>query len=76
MKIQESTFAHPVRADQVRVTVYRDGAGFLVTEARNGTSIVFATLGAYDSQDAAIERAQKRINELLRQRYTKVDAAP
>lgn len=72
MLIQEDVFEHPVRAGRVRLAVYEQGGGYLVTEARDGAGSVLATLGAFDARPQALDRAAARSAELLRQRYRKV----
>jgi len=53
----------------IRVSVFEEPRGFLVTEDRQGTATTVATLGLYPSRDKAILRAEERGVQLLGQRY-------
>jgi hypothetical protein len=67
------SFLDPSRAV---LKVYGPPAGpFLVTEERRGTTTVVATLGAFDTRDAALARARARGRELEARRYTRVSPA-
>lgn len=69
MIVEQRTFEHPVRAGKVAVSVFERDGGYLVTEARDGATTVFATLGFFDGRDAALKRAAERALELERQQY-------
>ena len=73
MKILEETRERAPGAGRVRLAVYEDENGWLVTEARDGSTTVFATLGLFDARDAALHRANRRAEELSRQGYRKVE---
>jgi len=74
MRIERKEFAHPVQASRVRLNVFQQPDGFLVTEERIGTVTVVATLGFFDTAEAALARLRLRAEELERQRYA--PAAP
>ena len=74
MRVLDEALAHPVRADRVGLSVFQRDGGFLVTESRDGSATVVATLGLFDSREAALERAAARGQELLRQGYRKIAA--
>ena len=69
MRIFEQSFEHPTQASRVRVSVFALPEGHLVTEERAGTATVVATLGVFETREAALERARGRASELARQRY-------
>jgi len=73
MKVLEVSYAHPLRSDRVWLSVFARDPAFLVTEARDGSAIVFKTLGLFDSREAALGRAEARGQELVRQGYRKLD---
>jgi hypothetical protein len=67
-------FTHPTQASRVRLRVYQpETGGFLVTEERTGTTTVVATLGLFDSQEAARARVLERARGLEQQRYRPAD---
>lgn len=74
MLVDQKIFEHPVRRGRIRVTVYAADAGYLVTEDRDGASRVFATLGHFESKDAALARAAERAAELDRQACRRLPA--
>lgn len=70
MTLATREFAHPTQASRVRLNVYQpETGGFLVTEERDGTRTVVATLGLYDSKEAALARVEERARALEAQRY-------
>jgi hypothetical protein len=75
MKAFEQSLAHPTQASGVRLNVFELPEGFLVTEARTGTTTVVATLGLFEARDAAFTRARERAAELEAQRYRTIPAA-
>lgn len=75
MRIFEQSLAHPTQASSVRVNVFALPEGHLVTEERAGTVTVVATLGLFDSREAALGRARGRVSELERQRYRAITPA-
>ena len=75
MRIFQEVLEHPVQASRVRLNVFEDTDGYLVTEARIGTVTVVATLGLFGTRDQALARAQKRIHELEAQLYRTVTKA-
>jgi hypothetical protein len=60
---------HPSQASRVLLRLYDQGGRFLVTEERRGTVTVVATLGSFDTREAALARLQARESQLLAQRY-------
>jgi hypothetical protein len=76
MIVWREELQHPVQASRVRLTVYEqtDG-GWLATEDRIGTLTVVATLGAFDSREAALAAAESRADVLRRQRYQAAEPA-
>ena len=76
MALVAREFVHPTQPGQVRLRVYQpETGGFLVTEERDGTRTVVATLGLYDSQEAALARVEERARSLEAQRYRPLAAA-
>ena len=70
MKIFEQSLSHSTQASLVRLNVFElPEGGFLVTEDRIGVTTVVATLGLFDTRDAALARARSRAAELEAQRY-------
>ena len=69
MIVERQAFEHPVRAGTIRVDVFEQGGGYLVTEARDGAATVYATLGWFDKKDAALARAAERARQLEIQHY-------
>jgi hypothetical protein len=74
MRIHEELFEHPVQASRVRLNVFEQPEGYLVTEERIGAVTVVATLGVFQEREAALERARLRAGDLIAQRYSKVTA--
>jgi hypothetical protein len=76
MTILQEEYASPLDPTRVFLKVYEqpDGA-YLVTEERQGTTTVIATLGAFDSREAAIALARRRGAQLEERRYTRVRPA-
>jgi hypothetical protein len=75
MIVAQEELIHPTQASRVRLRVFRQDDGFLVTEERIGTATVCRTLGVYDAQPAAETRLRERAAELSRQRYGRAPAA-
>jgi len=71
----EEELSHPTQASRVRLRVFEQDGGFLVTEERIGTTTVFKTLGLFDARPAAEARLRARVDELSRQRYRRAPAA-
>jgi hypothetical protein len=70
LKVFEQSLAHPTQASRARLNVFElPEGGFLVTEDRVGATTVVATLGLFDTRDAALARARSRAAELEAQRY-------
>ena len=74
MGVETRELEHPSQASRVRLRLYEpQTGGYLLTEERQGTSTVIATLGLFDRREEALGRLEARTAELLRQRYTKTD---
>jgi hypothetical protein len=75
MRILQESFEHPTQASRVRLTVFEQPEGYLVTEERIGTVTVVATLGLFDEREAALARVRTRVGDLQAQRYRPVASA-
>jgi hypothetical protein len=76
MALVTREFVHPTQASRVRLRVYQpETGGFLVAEEREGARTVVATLGLYDSKEAALARIEERSRALEAQRYRPAAAA-
>jgi len=75
MIVAQEELVHPTQPSRVRLRVFSEGGGFLVTEERIGTSTVYSSLGVFASKEAAEARRRERADELVRQRYIAVPAA-
>jgi hypothetical protein len=75
MRIFERDLKHPTQASQVRLVVYEQPGGYLVTEARSGITTVVRTLGWHALRELALAQAQARARELEQQRYAAVSPA-
>ena len=76
MKLLEQTLEHPTQASRVRLNVFElPEGGWLVTEDRIGATTVVATIGLFDTRDAALARARARAAELAAQRYRAIPTA-
>ena len=61
--------SHPTQPSRVRLSVFPQEAGFLVTEERIGTVTVFSTLGLFPDRGSAEGRLRDRRAELVEQGY-------
>jgi len=68
-------FRHPTQVSRVRLNVYQQPQGFLVTEERLGSATVVATLGLVGSREDALELVRERAGSLRLQRYQRVEEA-
>ena len=75
MKLLQEEFEHPTQASVVRLRVFEQGPGFLVTEERQGAAAVYSTLGLLDTREAAEACVRRRAEQLQAQRYRKVQPA-
>ena len=76
MKIFDQSLSHPTQASVVRLNGFElPEGGFLVTEDRIGVTTVVATLGLFDTRDAALARARSRAEELQAERYRAIPPA-
>ena len=75
MRIEQREFEHPTQASRVRLNVFQQPGGFLVTEERIGTVTVVATLGVFQTVDAALDRLRLRAADLELQQYRPVAPA-
>ena len=69
-----AAFRHPTQTTLVRVCVYDEPSGWLVTEERVGSATVVATLGFCRARAEAEALADGRVDELLAQRYEQLPA--
>jgi hypothetical protein len=72
VRIHEEQFEHPVQASRVRLRVFEQPEGYLVTEERIGTTTVVATLGSFSERDVALGRVADRVRDLEAQQYRAV----
>jgi hypothetical protein len=72
VRVHEEEFEHPVQASRVRLRVFEQPEGYLVTEERIGTVTVVATLGLFEGREAALGRVAARASDLQAQRYRTV----
>ena len=75
MTVLSEEFRHPTQVSRVRLNVYQQPEGFLVTEERLGSARVVATLGLVRSREDALELVRERAGSLRLQRYEQVDTA-
>jgi hypothetical protein len=68
-------FRHPSQATRVRLALYRQPRGFLVTEERAGSAKVVGTIGVVPSREDADALLAARERQLAAQRYSRVDPA-
>jgi hypothetical protein len=73
-RILREEYENPVWGRRVAVSVFQVPGGFLVTEDRDGSSTVVATLGAFPTREAALAGARARGEELKRQRFRPASA--
>jgi hypothetical protein len=69
MRISSEEWDHPTQASSVRLSVFQQPDGFLVTEERRGTVTVVKMLGLFERREDALGRVLARGQELARQRY-------
>jgi len=72
--VLDEEYRHPSQATRVRLVVWEKPEGF-VTEERVGSTKVVNTLGHVPSRDAALELAGRRSEQLVAQRYARVEAS-
>ncbi|HXY41156.1 MAG TPA: hypothetical protein VEQ10_15895 [Vicinamibacteria bacterium] len=75
MTVLSEEFRHPTQVSRVRLNVYQQPQGFLVTEERLGSATVVATLGLVGSREDALELVRERAGSLRLQRYQRVEEA-
>jgi len=75
MRLRQEEFVHPTQASGVRLQVFRQPEGFLVTEENRGSTTVYRTLGLFETAAAAEACARARGEELLARRYQMVATA-
>lgn len=76
MIVAQEELTHPTQPSRLRLRVFRQEKGFLLTEERIGTATVFNTLGVFEDQPTAEAHLRERASELGRQRYRRAAAAP
>ena len=69
MKLLQEEFTHPTQASPVRLRVFQQPEGFLVTEENRGTTTVVRTLGLFDSREEAEASVRSRAAQLAAQGY-------
>ncbi len=69
MRIFERDLRHPTQASRVCLVVYEQAGGWLVTEARSGSTTVVRTLGLHAHRELALAQANARARELEQQRH-------
>jgi hypothetical protein len=75
MKLLEETLRHPSQASLVRLRMFRQPEGFLLTEEWAGSTTVYKTLGLFEDEAAAAAQASRRLQELTQQRFERVPEA-
>jgi hypothetical protein len=70
MQLRQEEFRHPTQASLVRLRVFQQPAGFLVTEENQGAATVVRTLGLFDGREEAEASARSRAAQLAAQGYT------
>ncbi len=75
MTVLSEEFRHPTQVSRVRLNVYQQPEGFLVTEERLGSAKVVGTLGLVATREEAEALVRERAGSLRLQRYQPVDAA-
>ena len=73
MNVLSEEYRHPTQVTRVRLAVYQQPEGFLVTEERLGSAKVVGTLGLVGSQEEAEALVRDRASTLETQRYSRVD---
>jgi hypothetical protein len=72
MNVLSEEYRHPTQTTRVRLVVYQQPEGFLVTEERFGSSKVIGTLGLVGSREEAEALVRDRAQSLEGQRYWRV----
>lgn len=62
-------YRHPTRVDLVRLALYEQPGGFLVTQERVGSATVIATLGSFAARADADALLRRRASQLEAQRF-------
>ncbi len=75
MTVLSEEYRHPNQVTRVRLNVYQQPEGFLVTEERLGSAKVVATLGLVESREDASQLVRERAGSLRLQQYERVDSA-
>jgi hypothetical protein len=63
---------HPTRVDRVRLAMYQQPGGFLVTQERLGSVVVIATLGVLPGRAEAESLLRQRAHQLELQGFSRV----
>jgi hypothetical protein len=69
MQLLQEEFRHPTQASLVRLRVFQQPGGFLVTEENQGAATVVRTLGLFDVREQAEARVRDRAAQLATQRF-------
>ncbi len=75
MNVLVEEYHHPTQPTRVRLNVYQQPEGFLVTEERVGSATVVGTLGLVADREAALALVRDRAGSLRLQRYQRVETA-
>jgi hypothetical protein len=71
-RLQSEEYRHPTSVDLVRLVVYEQPGGFLVTEERVGSATVVATLGSLPARADAAGLLRLRAAQLESQGFARV----
>ena len=72
MQLLHEEFRHPTQASLVRLRIFQQPEGFLVTEENEGAATVVRTLGLFDTREDSEASVRTRAAELATQRYRQV----
>ena len=72
MKLLQEEFTHPTQASLVRLRIFPQPEGYLVTEEHQGAATVVRTLGLFDTREDSEASVRTRAAELATQRYRQV----
>lgn len=72
VRLAVEEYRHPTRVDRVRLVLYQEPEGFLVTQERFGSALVVATLGLLPGRPQAEQLLRRRARELESQGFARV----
>jgi hypothetical protein len=73
MKLLEQEFTHPTQASLVRLRIFQQPEGFLVTEDSQGAATVVRTLGLFDAREEAEASVRSRAAQLAAQGWVVIE---